>query len=91
MEIKEILKSTKGKFFRATFERSTTSKSGLKGETSTRTFRTGVRKGVTGDGMSYNPDEKGLVILYCKKGFRAIKAAGIVSVKCGQINWKRDI
>jgi len=81
MEVREVIKSTKGKFFSATFVRSTTTKSGGAGETVTRIFRTGVSKGVKGVGLAFNPEDKGLIVLWCHNGFRTIKADCIKSIK----------
>ncbi len=81
MEVKEFIKKTNGRFFSATFVRSTTTKSGTAGDVVTRIFRTGVRKGVKGVGMSFDPEDKGLIVLWCHQGFRTIKADCIQSVK----------
>ena len=81
MNSKDFIDSTRGRFFSIKFVRSTDSKSGKKGELVTRTFRTGVRKGVTGKGMSFDPEAKGLVVLWCKEGYRTIKYDCIKEIK----------
>jgi hypothetical protein len=91
MTATEILKQTNGKFTNVTFVRSTDTKSGKAGELSTRVFRTKVTKGVKGVGMSYDPAEKGLVVLYSVKDkcHRTIKIANITRIKCGQLDYSK--
>lgn len=78
--VREAIKGTKGKFFSMTFTRSTTTKNGSAGEEVTRTFRTGVSKGVKGEGLKFDPDQKGLVVLWCRQGFRTIKVDSVKSI-----------
>jgi hypothetical protein len=48
--------------------------------------RTGVSKGVTGTGMSYNPQEKGLITVYeFGVGHRTIAIDRIVGIKHGGV------
>ena len=74
------LKSTKGRIFRAVF---------VKKDGSERTMiaRTGVRKGVSGTGMSYDPEPKGLMAVYDmqKKAWRMVNVNTMKSLKCGDI------
>lgn len=44
--------------------------------------RTGVRKGVTGEGAAYDPESKGLLTVFDmeKKGFRMIPCEGVIKV-----------
>lgn len=88
MNAREVIKMTDGKFASVTFIRSTTTKNGAAGETTTRVFRTGVRKHVKGAGLPFNPEDKGLVSLWCRDGYRMVKADNITAIKCGKINWK---
>lgn len=75
------LKDTKGRIFRAVF---------IKKDGTERVMvaRTGVRKGVKGTGMSYNPESKGLVPVYDmrKKAWRMVNANTMKSLKCGVID-----
>ena len=89
MNAREVIKMTDGRFASVTFIRSTTTKNGAAGELSTRVFRTGVRKHVKGEGLKFNPEDRGLVTLWCKGGYRMVKADNITAIKCGDINWKR--
>jgi len=45
--------------------------------------RTGVKKGVTGKGMSYKPSDRGLKVVYdmSKKDFRTINLRGLIGVR----------
>jgi len=73
-QIKELVKSTKGKVFGIQFVKRTT------GELRKMTCRTGARVGVTGEGRKYDLDEKNLLSVYdMKKGFRTIPIEGVVS------------
>jgi len=77
-----VIRSTKGRIFHVRFIKRTT------GEVRDMVCRLGVRKGVTGKGMSYDPAEKGLITVYDmqKKGFRMIPIEGIRVIKfAGQI------
>jgi hypothetical protein len=89
MNVENVLKQTRGRFAAITFVRSTTTKNGSAGDTVKRTFRTGVRKHTNGVGLKFDPKAKGIVTLWCKKGYRGIKLDNIVSVKCGEIQWNR--
>ena len=53
------------------------------GELREMNCRTGVKKGVTGEGMSYVPSEKGLIPVFDMKadGFRMIAIEGIREVR----------
>lgn len=78
----QLIDSTKGTIFKAIFRKRTEEEDG------TRKFRRmicrkGVKKGVTGAGMSYAPRERELIPVYDmeKKGFRMISLEGLVSLK----------
>ncbi len=87
MNVKQVLKQTNGRFTSVTFIRSTNTKNGSVGEVVTRVFRTGVKKDVKGVGLKFNPEDKGLVTLWCKDGYRMLKESNIIAVKCGNINF----
>lgn len=55
--IKDLILSTKGRFFTVVFLKKD-------GEPRVMVCRTGVKKGLTGKGMSYNPLEKNLLPVY---------------------------
>lgn len=63
-EIRRTIESTKGRYFSVEFEKRSD------GSNRTITGRTGVRKGVSGRGLSYDPDEHDLVILHDVKSQR---------------------
>ena len=75
------IKTTKGRIFRAVF---------IKKDGTERTMvaRTGVRKGVNGAGMSYNPESMGLIPVYDmqKKAWRMVNSRTMKSLKCGSID-----
>lgn len=53
------------------------------GELRSINARFGVRKGVTGKGLSYNPEEYGNIIIFSMNdnGFRTVKLDNVVSIK----------
>lgn len=53
------------------------------GELRSINARFGVRKGVTGKGLSYNPEDHGNIIIFSMNdnGFRTVKLDNIVSIK----------
>lgn len=73
--IQQIIMDTKGKFFTTTF---------IKKDGSTRkmTARLGVRKGVNGKGLKFNPAEKDLLVVYemSKDAHRMINLNTIQSI-----------
>ena len=74
---KKIVKGYRGsQFFTVTFVKRST------GETRVMNCRKGVRKGVSGEGMKFNPDDKGLVNVYDVKnaGHRFISLEGIQGI-----------
>jgi hypothetical protein len=77
MNLENVIKNTNGKIFRATFTKRTT------GETRNLTGRLGVSKGVKGVGLSFNPSEKKLMVVYDmhKRNFRMINLERLYEVK----------
>jgi len=75
--LRSLINYTNGTIFSVTFTKRTT------GEERKMVCRTGVRKGVKGVGMSYDPKEKDLVVVFDmqKKGFRTIPLEGIKEIK----------
>lgn len=53
------------------------------GELRSINARFGVRKGVTGKGLSYSPEEYGNIIIFSMNdnGFRTVKLDNVVSIK----------
>jgi len=86
MEILEqVIRSTHGKIFRATFIKRST------GERRILVGRLGVRKFVSGKGMSYVPREHNLISVFDfqKMEYRTIPIEGLLEVKFrGQIHVK---
>lgn len=70
-----IIKGTRGKIFSATFIKKD-------GTLRKMTARLGVRKGVTGAGLKFDPRERSLVVVYemSKKSYRMINLSTIKSI-----------
>ena len=75
------LMESNGLIFRAEFTMKDGSQSVLVG-------RTRVSKGVTGAGMSYDPESKGLMPVFDmqKKAWRMVNTRTMTSLKCGGID-----
>lgn len=76
IEAVQKLLATNGRVFRVTFIKRTT------GEIRNLVGRLGVQKNLTGVGMSYNPADKGLVVVYDfqKKAYRMINCESIQEI-----------
>jgi hypothetical protein len=76
MEIKEVIELLGDKIFTVTFTKKD-------GSVRIMNARRGVSKGVKGVGMSYNPAQKGLVVVFDmqKQAFRMINANTIHEIK----------
>lgn len=74
---KEILRATNGRFFSVEF---------LKKDASTRRLngRVGVKRYVKGTGMAYDPEERGLLVVYDlqKRGYRMVNLETVKRIKC---------
>ena len=79
---------TKGRIFRVTFNKRTT------GEERTMVCRFGVKKGITGTGQKFEPEDRGLLTVFDvqKNGFRMIPLEGIKEFKiAGTVyNYRRE-
>ena len=77
--MKELITATKGKYFSVVFTKKD-------GSARKMTARIGVRKGGYGRGMNYNPDDKGLVVVWDlpKQDYRMVNVSTIISFKCGK-------
>tara|TARA_R110000868_G_scaffold154729_1_gene380843 strand:+ start:5253 stop:5528 length:276 start_codon:yes stop_codon:yes gene_type:complete len=74
--IAELIKSTKGKFFSVEFVK-------RDGSVRKMTARLGVRKGITGKGLAFNPAERDLMVVWAtdKKNYRMINLRTINTIK----------
>ncbi len=83
MNPEEMIQQTRGKFFTVQFVKRTT------GEIRKMNCRTGVSKGVTGVGKTYDAKEKGLVTVWDTqaKNFRSINLDGIISITSQGVEW----
>ena len=75
--VQQFMEATKsGKIFSVTFEKKD-------GTIRTMVARRGVKKGVKGVGMSFNPDTKNLFVVYDmqKKGFRMVNLNTLIEAK----------
>lgn len=78
----EIINNTRGKFFTVTFVKKD-------GTIRTMTARTGVKKGVTGTGLKFNPSERNLKVVWScdAKTFRMININTILGIKFKSKNY----
>ena len=83
MEINEVVQLLGDKIFTVTFTKKD-------GSVRVMNARKGVRKGVKGVGMSYNPSEKNLIVVFDmqKEAFRMINAKTILEVKADKKIYK---
>jgi hypothetical protein len=74
--MRDLIESTKGKFFTVTFVKKD-------GTIRTMTARTGVKKGVTGQGLKFNPSERNLKVVWScdAETFRMINLNTILGIK----------
>jgi hypothetical protein len=77
-QLKYILKNSKGKIMTIAYRKKD-------GTLRTINTRTGVKKDITGKGLTYNPDEYGYVILWDlnKKAYRTVNLDTVTTLKGG--------
>ena len=77
-QLKYILKNSKGKIMTIAYRKKD-------GTLRTINTRTGVKKDITGKGLTYNPDEYGYVILWDlnKKAYRTVNVNTVTTLKGG--------
>lgn len=83
-DVRNAILGSEGKIFRVEFiKRGKNEKDPEAGTLRTMVCRIGVSKGVTGEGLKFDPLTKGLVIVYDmeKKGYRMVNLDGVVSIK----------
>lgn len=80
--IHQLIRSTRGKWFRVEFTK-------RDGSHRTMVCRTGVAKYVNGRGLAFDPEEKGLQVVFepAKKSYRMIPLARLLSFRCGKVQW----
>ncbi len=83
MNILNLIKSTKGRFFKVRFVK-------RNGETREMACRCGVRKHVKGIGMPYDAASKGLVVVFEPriKQYRCFATERVTSFRCGAMKWE---
>jgi len=81
---RQVIGNTLGKFFSVEFVKRTT------GEVRKMNCRTGVTKGVTGVGKSFNDSDKGLVTVWDAQisQFRSIPLANIIKITSQGVEWR---
>ena len=74
--VKQLLTNENG-FFTITFVK--------RGDSSLRTMncRTGVTKHLKGGSASYNLEERNLVLVWTRKGYRSVPVENVISIKLG--------
>lgn len=84
-EVQKAIEATNGRIFFAAFEKKN-------GKIRRMTARVGVSKGVTGAGMHYIPERRGLKVVYDmdKRDYRMINLAGVLEIKCAEVerSWR---
>lgn len=85
MSIVKLIEKAKGKFFRIVYFKRTN------GKRREMVARTGVRKGLTGEGLKFIPAERNLKVVWDtgKKGYRMVDLETVTEFQCGKIVWKR--
>jgi hypothetical protein len=80
--VNDLINQTKGRFFRVEFTKAD-------GSHRTMIARTGVSKGVTGVGLSFNPADHNLRTVrdVQKQAFRMIPLDRVTSFSQGSVNW----
>ncbi len=80
----ELIESTRaqGTIFTATFHKRTT------GEVRKMNARLGVKRGVTGVGMTYKPSEKNLIACYDVEKAKEMKAQGLDDVAAAKKSYR---
>ncbi len=83
MTSREAVKATRGKWFVARFYKKD-------GTLRTMNARIGVRKGITGEGLKFSPEDKGLFTVFdrTKSNYRFINLSTLQSVDCGKLHWR---
>lgn len=84
MNIKSMIEKTRGRIFRVVFVKRTN------GEVRRMLARTGVRKGITGQGLKFEPSAHSLKIVWDlgKRNYRAIPLDAVTEFSCGKMKWK---
>lgn len=84
MSPRDLIKSTRGKFFRVEF---------VKRDGSKRVMiaRTGVQKNLTGKGLAFEPSDYGLMTAYDvqKRAYRMVNLNTLLSFTCGKLSWRK--
>lgn len=81
-----VIASTKGRVFRVDFIKRTD------GSLRHMVARTGVRKGVKGVGLGFDPAARGLAVVYdmVQHAHRMVNLEGVVYIKCGATEWRSE-
>jgi len=78
----DVIGQTAGRFFACEF---------IKKDGSLRRMiaRIGVRRHVTGEGLKFNPTERGLAVVWDAgvRGYRMINLETLLSLRCGSLEW----
>lgn len=79
-----MIRGSKGKFFKVQFTKKDGTPRTLNG-------RLGVKKGIKGTGLAFNPNDYGLMTAYDVKshGYRMINLSTVFYFKCGAVEWRK--
>ncbi len=83
-KINAMIRATNGRIFSAVFDKKDGSMRAINA-------RLSVTKGLTGKGLAFNPESKGLIPVYDinAKGYRMLNTRTLRSFKCGSVVWAR--
>jgi|SRR6185503_3405416 len=78
----DVIRQTAGRFFACEF---------IKKDGSLRRMiaRIGVRRHVTGEGLKFNPADRGLAVVWDAgvRGYRMVDLETLLSLRCGSLQW----
>lgn len=84
-EIENLIKATRGRIFTVSFRK-------LNGDHRKMNCRLGVTKHLRGGSLSYDPAEKGNMIVFDLKAkdYRSFSLARLISFRCGSTTWRAE-
>lgn len=84
-KLANMIVATNGKFFKVQF---------IKRDGSVRdmTARTGVRRHLRGGGMSFDPSDKDMIVVFdsVKRDYRMVNLKTMQSFRCGATKWRKS-
>ena len=83
MNPKDLIRSTKGRFFKVVFTRKD-------GTVRVMIARLGVQKNLTGQGLAFNPSDYNLMTVWDvqKRAYRMLNLGTLLSFRSGKLSWQ---